>query len=73
MGHLAKVPDLHSDILDELEAAITLKTNIRVHLEDGSTKAGHPRDLSTSDHTDYLQIEDHLPIPVSKIVRVERV
>lgn len=73
MGHIAKAVGAHCDVLDELEAAITLENKIRVTLEDGTRRAGLPLDLSTSNHEDYLHLKDHLPIPVSIITRVEKV
>lgn len=72
MGHSAKNTDSLCDIIDELEAATTLRKNIRVHLEDGSSKAGFPTDVFTTKHQDFLQLENHLPIAVATIVRVER-
>ncbi len=72
MGHTAKANDTHCDVLDELEAAITLKRPVRVTFEDGSTRAGLPVDLNTENHEDFLYLESHLPIPVSQITRVEK-
>lgn len=72
MGHPGKTDEIRCDVLDELEAAITTKTTIRVHLEDGSHRMGMPKDLYTEAGEDFLQLESHLPIPVSLIVRVEK-
>lgn len=72
MGHAAKNVDNRCDTLDEIEAAITLKKPIRVWFEDGAHRMGLPTDLYTKDHEDFLQLENHLPIPVSRIVRIDR-
>lgn len=72
MGHLAKTDTFRCDVLDELEAAITLKQDIRVHMNDGLSRAGRPIDLYTENHEDFLQIANHLPIALSSIVRVEK-
>lgn len=72
MGHAAKNVDSLCDIIDELEAATTLHRKIRVHFEDGSSNTGYPSDVFTTKHQDFLQLEGHLPVPVSTIIRVER-
>lgn len=73
MGHIAKAVENRCDVLDELEAAITLGHSVRVMIEGGTHRAGQPIDLYTADHEDFLQLKDHLPIPVSQITRVEKV
>lgn len=72
MGQPARTPDTRCDILDELEEACVRKAEIRVHFGDGSTRAGLPKDVYTENHEDFLQLENHLPIPVSMITRVEK-
>jgi transcriptional antiterminator Rof (Rho-off) len=72
MGHTAKSSEVHCDVLDELEAAITRKQAVRVHLEDGSHRMGKPTDLVTRNHEDFLHLENHPPIKVSQIVKVEK-
>lgn len=72
MGHLAKLPDNICDVTDELEAAIKLKRAVRIQLDDGSSKTGHPLDLVAENHVDVLKLDGHVPVPVAKIVRVER-
>ena len=73
MGHTAKSNEVHCDVLDELEAAITRKNQlVRVFLEDGSHRMGKPTDLVTKNHEDFLHLENHQPIKVSLIVKVEK-
>ncbi|MEW6056454.1 MAG: hypothetical protein AB1540_07550 [Bdellovibrionota bacterium] len=73
MGHVAKANTVRCDVLDEIEAAITLKSPVRIWLEDGSHRLGDPLDLYTENHEDFVQLRNHLPIPLSLVVRVERV
>jgi transcriptional antiterminator Rof (Rho-off) len=72
MGHAAKIPENRCNVLDEIEAAITLNRDVRVFLQDGSRRSGSPQDLYTENHEDFLKLENHLPIPVSHILRVEK-
>lgn len=72
MGHAAKADSHRCDILDELEAAITLRQDIRVHMDSNTSRMGKPLDLYTENHEDFLKIENAPPIPVSVIVRVEK-
>lgn len=72
MGHAAKTDTFRCDVLDELEAAITLRQDIRVDMTDGLSRSGRPIDLYTENHEDFLKLENHLPIAVSMIVGVHR-
>lgn len=73
MGHVAKADTFRCDLLDELEAAITLRQDIRVHMNNNMSRMGRPLDLYTENREDFLKIENAPPIPVSMIVRVEKV
>jgi transcriptional antiterminator Rof (Rho-off) len=73
MGHITKTEDFRCDILDELEAAVTMKRTIKVYFEDGSHRTGLAKDVYTENHEDFLQLENHKPIAVSMITRVEQV
>lgn len=73
MGHAAKIPDNICDVTDEIEAAITLKRPIKIFLDDGSTRMGMPKDLYAENHEDFLRLEDHVPVPVTRITRVEKI
>jgi ABC-type uncharacterized transport system YnjBCD ATPase subunit len=71
MGHSTREP-ARCDLLDELEAAVTLRCNVRVFLRDESHRTGLPTDLVTHDGEDFLHLANHRPIPISMILRVER-
>ncbi len=71
MGHAAH-PVSRCDVLDELEAAVTLRHTIRVWLTDNSSRVGLPVDLVTHDGEDFLHLVNHRPIPVTNILRIQR-
>jgi len=62
-----------SDLIDELEAAVTLHQSVEVWLRDQTRQDGLPLDLITHDHEDFLFLADHTPIPVTDIYSVVRI